>query len=252
MSVPETVDLSLGETGRLRGTVLLGGSDMVVCVHGFGSDRKGVKVHAVHAACARRGWGFAAFDFRGHGESSGSLLELTGSGLQADLEAIRLYLAGRGVQRLFLVGSSMGGWASAWYAAAHPREVPAIVLIAPAFRFLHRWDDLDEQERQAWKEYGRHRLRNEWLDVEVGLPLLAERDSFLPEKLADDWRTPALIFHGMRDETVPWQNTLAVVERTRFPDIELRLLRDGDHRLQDHAEEMAEEACRFFSRWWSG
>ena len=60
-----------------------------------------------------------------------------GSGLQSDLEAIRRCLAERGVERLFLVGSSMGGWASSWYACTHPGKAPAVVLIAPAFRFLH-------------------------------------------------------------------------------------------------------------------
>ena len=86
--------------------------------------------------------------------------------------------------------------------------------------------------------------------MELGYGLMAERDEFAAEDLADRWRTPALIFHGMRDETVPWQDTLALVERTRYPHVELRLLADGDHRLQTYAEEMAEEACRFFARWW--
>jgi pimeloyl-ACP methyl ester carboxylesterase len=249
-----TVTLPVETGGHLEGSVALaGGPDAVLYVHGFGSDRWGVKAQALRVACARRGWNFAAFDFRCHGGSSGAMVELRGSGLQADLEAIRLYLARQGARRLFLAGSSMGGWASAWYALAHPDEVPALVLMAPAFRFLQRrWDDLDEAARRAWQESGRLRLRNQWIDVEVGHGLVAERADFDPERLAERWRTPALIFHGMRDETVPWQDTLALVERAGYPHIEVRLLRDGDHRLLAYAEEMAEEGCRFFGRWWRG
>jgi hypothetical protein len=53
----------------------------------------------------------------------------------------------------------------------------------------------------------------------------------------------------MRDEVVPWQDTLALVERMTFSGIQLRLLGDGDHRLESYRYEMAQEACRFFARW---
>src|SRR5262245_26529908 len=83
------------------------GAAAVVYVHGFGSVRGGAKAAALEAACARRGWAFAAFDFRGHGGSGGSMLDLRGSALQHDLETVRAYLSTRGVRRLFPVGSSM-------------------------------------------------------------------------------------------------------------------------------------------------
>ena len=41
----------------------------------------GEKTQAVEAACAARGWAFAAFDFRGHGTSAGTMLDLRPSGL---------------------------------------------------------------------------------------------------------------------------------------------------------------------------
>ena len=41
------LDLFLGEAGK---------DTAVVYVHGFGSSRRGEKVQALEAACARRGW----------------------------------------------------------------------------------------------------------------------------------------------------------------------------------------------------
>jgi pimeloyl-ACP methyl ester carboxylesterase len=250
-SAPSSVILPLADGGHLAGTVHLTGTPgCVLYVHGFGSHRQGAKTTAVQAACARRGWSCAAFDFRSHGESSGTMRQLRLSGLQSDLEAISAYLAGQGIRRLFLVGSSMGGLASAWFALTHPDIVPAMTLLAPAFRFLeHRWNDLSEQDRRLWLEQGVHRFRNQWLDVELEIGLINERDRYEVDELIQRWQTPALIFHGLKDESVPWQDTLDVVQRTSFTGIQLRLLGDGDHRLLAYRDEMAEEACRFFARW---
>src|SRR4051812_28070683 len=65
----------------------------VLWVHGFGSHRGGEKAAAVRAECARRGWAFAAFDFRGHGASGGTMHDLRASRLLDDLETIRNFLA---------------------------------------------------------------------------------------------------------------------------------------------------------------
>jgi len=249
----ETVTLPRGSIGPLIGDIELADPhrvDVVLYVHGFGSDRKGNKTLAVKLACRRFGLNFAAFDFHCHGESGGvRMTDLRASRLQEDLARIGDHLASRGIGRLHLVGSSMGGFAGSWFAKAHPDAVAALVLIAPAFRFLDtRLFGLDEEQLTRWKQQRTMRVKNQWLDVDIDYGLIEEREQFVAERLADEWRTPALIFHGMNDETVPWRDTLSVVERAAFPDVELRLLKGGDHRLLRYAEVMAEEACRFFKR----
>jgi pimeloyl-ACP methyl ester carboxylesterase len=221
----------------------------VISVHGFGSVRMGEKPQALEAACARRGWTFTAFDFRGHGESSGTMVELRGSRLLDDLEMVRGHLAGRGIGRLGLVGSSMGGWASAWFTLRHPDSVRACALIAPAFDFLHgRLARLSEAERARWRQTGRLRVQNEWIDTEIGYGLVEEIDLFPMERLVKEWASPLLIFHGMRDDVVAYSQSVSFVERTAFPEIELRLYRNGDHRLLEFKHEMAEAACEFLAR----
>jgi alpha-beta hydrolase superfamily lysophospholipase len=145
----------------------------------------------------------------------------------------------------------MGAWASAWFALRHREEVPAVAALAPAFAFLERrWEALTEEQRAAWRDSGRVRVCNEWLDVEVGYGLMEERGQFAAERLAAGWATPLLVFHGMRDETVPYRDSLEFVERCAYPGIEVRLYRAGDHRLLAYKDEMAEEACRFFAPHW--
>jgi pimeloyl-ACP methyl ester carboxylesterase len=221
----------------------------VLYVHGFTSTRGGEKADALEAACATRGWTFASFDFRGHGRSTGTLLELRGTGLLQDLEAMRDYLVSRGVHRFCPVGSSMGGWAAAWFTAQHPDSVPACALIAPALDFLHsRWAALTEKEREMWRGSGRLSVHNQWVDAEIGYGIVEEIDLFPFESLADQLARPVLIFHGLNDDVVPINQSLKLLERGVYSGIELRIYKDGDHRLLKYKNEMAESACNFFAR----
>jgi hypothetical protein len=52
----------------------------------------------------------------------------------------------------------------------------------------------------------------------------------------------------MKDDVVPYMDSLAFVERAAHPHLELRLFKGGDHRLLAYKEEMAEAACEFFAR----
>jgi alpha-beta hydrolase superfamily lysophospholipase len=247
----ESLRLPVPDQGDLRGHLSYTdrpGDRAVLYVHGFGSVRGGEKARALEAACERRGWTFAAFDFRGHGESCGRMLDLRCSGLLEDLETAWNELRRRGVERLCLVGSSMGGWAAAWFSVRDPDRVTACACIAPAFDFPQSgWDRLTEAEREAWRRTGRMRVRNQWVDVEVGYGLAEEHDRYPVDRLISEWRTPLLIFHGMRDDVVPYQGSLRLVQAAPGPDLELRLYKEGDHRLLDRCDEMAEAACNFFA-----
>jgi pimeloyl-ACP methyl ester carboxylesterase len=248
----ETVRLPLAAGGELEAYVSYEDEPLdwsVLYVHGFTSTRGGEKADALEAACTSRGWTFASFDFRGHGRSTGTLVEMRGTGLLEDLDAVRDYLASIGVHRLCPVGSSMGGWASAWFTARHPASVPACVLIAPGLNFLRsRWDALSPAEREEWRRTGRLIVRSQWSDAEIGYGVVEEMDMFPPETLARDLARPLLIFHGLGDDVVPLSHSLSFLERAAYPAIELRIYRDGDHRLLAYRTEMAEAACDFFAK----
>jgi pimeloyl-ACP methyl ester carboxylesterase len=220
----------------------------VVWVHGFGSHRGGEKSEALQQECARCGWAFAAFDFRGHGDSSGTMHELSASRLVEDLAAVRRWLTERGHTRLGLVGSSMGGFAAAWFTRLNPDSVAGCCFIAPGFGFLdRRWDELTAEERTEWERTGRRRLTNEWVDVELGFQLVAERDRFRPVQLVAGWCTPSLLFHGLADEVVPHTDSLFFIRHVGYPQVELRLLKDGDHRLTAYKSAITAAVGTFFA-----
>jgi len=101
-----------------------------------------------------------------------------------------------------LMGSSLGGYLAALYAARHP-QVRRVVLLAPAFAFAHRWPErLGAEQTGLWRHAGamdvfhyadnRHR--------QLGYQLLADAERY---EAYPDFAQPALMFHGMHDEAVP-------------------------------------------------
>jgi hypothetical protein len=113
----------------------------------------------------------------------------------------------RTVDHAALIGSSMGGYLAALFAARFPERVSRLALLAPAF--------------------GLARL------------LAAVKDEYVPAELAADCqqyedfpgvRQPTLIVHGRRDESVDYRLSDEFA-RTR-PNVELVLL-DSGHALLD-------------------
>ena len=42
---------------------------------------------------------------------------------------------------------------------------------------------------------------------------------------------PVRLLHGQQDPDVPWQHSLTIAERIAGSDVQVRLVKDGDHRL---------------------
>jgi pimeloyl-ACP methyl ester carboxylesterase len=239
--------------GSLQGDYVAGTTNpsfVVLWVHGFGSHRGGEKALAVREECIRRGWSFAAFDFRGHGSSSGSMLELRASRLLEDLATVRTWLKDTCKHtQVGIVASSMGGFASAWSVVRNPDQIVGCVFIAPAFEFLQRrWTHLTEAERVEWKRTDRLRVKTEWVETELGYGITEEVDQFRVKNLVRGWNTPALLIHGAADNVIPDQESLSFLHQSSYSDIELHLLKAGDHRLTAFKEEIAAKVGWFFSR----
>jgi pimeloyl-ACP methyl ester carboxylesterase len=141
-----------------------------------------------------------------------------------------------------LIGSSLGGYLAALYAARHP-EVRRLVLLAPAFAFARLWnstqasaDQVEEWRRTGSMEvfhYGENR------NCRLGYQLLADAGRY--EDLPDFYQ-PALIFHGLHDDSVPVSSSREF--SARHPNAALEVL-DSDHQLFDMLDYMAPKITRF-------
>ncbi|MBI3273180.1 MAG: alpha/beta hydrolase [Planctomycetes bacterium] len=219
----------------------VGGSwgTLVVYLHGLLADQNGEKATFLRQRVLAGGCAYATFDFRGHGRSSRALRELTPSGLLEDVTAVVGRVARPG-RRLVLVGSSLGGWAAAWFTVRGTAPVDACFLIAPSFRLLQRLADaLSPEEREAWRSAGSRVFRGPYGEYELGAQVLEDVTAYRFEDLAAAYCTPTFIVHGMRDESVPWEQSLEFASKTAKADVECLVLNDGDHRLTTHKERLA-------------
>ncbi len=167
--------------------------------------------------------------------AGGDFERLTISG---QLEIVASVAAGEPVD---LIGSSMGGYLAALYAARHA-EVRRLVLMAPAFGFARRWAEVSGPEKMLeWERaghtdvfhYGAGGMRR------LGWQLMedARRYEDFPE-----FTQPALIFHGLRDEVV--QAASAREFAAAHPNARLVEL-DSGHELLDVLDAIWAEAEPF-------
>ncbi len=152
-------------------------------------------------------------------------------------------IAGGGA--VVLVGSSMGGYVAALYAARHP-EVAKLVLLAPAFYFPRRWmETLDPEKAAAWQRDGKMGVfhYSEGMIRDIGYQLVKDAAQYEP---APNVTQPTLLFHGLKDDVVPaaYSRGFAAAHPAN---VILRLL-DSGHELTDVLERIWLEAEGFLAQ----
>ncbi len=201
-------------------------------LHGFASGPTSRKAQAFQSSLAARG-----IQLEVPALDEGDFENLT---LSRQLSLIERTLKGDPVR---LAGSSMGGYLAALYASTHP-EVERLVLLAPAFSFSERWQDLmTPAQMSAWRDsgsldvfhYGEKRMRP------VSYQLL---DDALRYPGYPDFRQPAKIFHGTRDTVVPIGLSRAFA--ASHPNTSLTEL-DSDHELLNVLPEIASSGVEFLT-----
>lgn len=146
-----------------------------------------------------------------------------------------------GDEPVSLIGSSMGGYLAALYAARHA-EVQKLVLLAPAFSFASRWPEtLGARAMEQWKRtnalevfhYAQNRV------VELGYQLIEDAQQY---EAYPDFRQPAVIFQGRQDTIVLPE--YAVSFAAAHSNARLLLL-DSDHDLVNVLDVMWRETEKF-------
>lgn len=167
--------------------------------------------------------------------AEGNFRELT---LSAQLNVLTRLCGGEPIS---LIGSSMGGYLAALYAARHP-EVKKVVLLAPAFSFASRWPEtLGEDTMEQWRRTNTLRVfhYSEGRETELGYQLIEDAAQY---EAYPEFDQPTLIFQGRKDTMVP--QLYAETFAARRSNATLRLL-DSDHDLVNVLDEMWRETEAF-------
>jgi pimeloyl-ACP methyl ester carboxylesterase len=208
-----------------------GRSPTVVFLPGFRSDMTGDKATALAAFCEARGQAMLRFDYSGHGASGGDFLRGTiGTWASDVLTVIDRLTEGK----LVLVGSSMGGWMALLTARARPERVAALIGIAAAPDFTERlmWESMTPVERVTLIQDGVLHVPSQYGDpTPITRGLIEDGRHHLVLRTPIPLDCPIRLLHGQTDPDVPWELALRIARQVASPDVEVILVKDGDHRL---------------------
>jgi pimeloyl-ACP methyl ester carboxylesterase len=205
----------------------------LVFLPGYMSDMAGSKACAVFDWAQANGRACLLLDYSGCGHSDGAFKDGRLTGWRDEVLAL---IAAHCAGPVVLIGSSMGGWLMLLVALSIPGKVAALVGIAAAPDFT-AWGFSDEQqaellagetvlEENAYGPQPTPTFPNFWADGQAQLLLDTEIALTCPVRL----------LHGQVDGDVPWQVSLRLAETLRSADVQVTLVKDGDHRLSRDAD----------------
>jgi pimeloyl-ACP methyl ester carboxylesterase len=221
--------LDRGDGVELAWAHLPGAGPTVVFLPGFKSDMAGSKATELRDWCSSQGRAMLRLDYSGHGESGGAFTDGTIGRWAADARlVIETVIEGP----MLLVGSSMGGWIALLLAPDLPVTGLVGIAAAPDFTETLMWAAMAPPQRALLLDQG-------WIDVpsEYGEPYRITRT------LIEDGRKhpvlgapiplacPVRLLQGQRDGDVPWETALRISEQLVSTDVQVVLVKDGDHRL---------------------
>jgi pimeloyl-ACP methyl ester carboxylesterase len=205
----------------------------IVFLPGYASDMQGSKALALEAWAIRTRRGLVRLDYSGCGESDGAFEEGTLTRWRDD--ALRVIgLVERGP--LILVGSSMGGWIALLLALALGDQVKGLIGIAAAPDFTD-WGFTSE-EKGKLERHGRLERPSDYGPepmVTTRAFWKAGQDHLLLSKTVGI-SCPVRLLQGQRDDAVPWETALHLSEQLCSDDVQVTLIKDGDHRLSRDAD----------------
>lgn len=205
----------------------------IVFLPGYMSDMSGSKALAVMDWAQDRRRACLLLDYSGCGESDGDFADGSLSQWRDEIVALVEHL---GLASVHLVGSSMGGWLMLLVAEALGDRAEALVGIAPAPDFTE-WGMSQSQRielaagRTIYKDnpYGPEPTPTHALFWSDG-----ERNKRLKSGIAFDG--PVRLLHGQNDDDVPWDVSLRLAQALRSADVQVHLIKDGDHRLSRESD----------------
>jgi pimeloyl-ACP methyl ester carboxylesterase len=204
----------------------------VIFCGGFKSDMTGIKATMLDAFCRSRDQQFTRFDYQGHGASSGAFEDGTIGLWREDLLTVFEEVT-EGPQ--IVVGSSMGAWMALLLTLLRRDRIAGLVLLAPAADFTTEllWKSLTPEAKQSIERDGLWMRPSIYDDgpYPITRNLIEESRAHLVLGHPIPFDGPVRILLGLRDEVIPASHVLRTADAIDSDDIEITLIKNGDHRL---------------------
>lgn len=208
----------------------------VIYLHGFSSSPHGTKARTLRTYVESRGATFLAPDLN---VPTFETLTVT-----AMLETVDTLVRSITDDPIYLIGSSLGGFAALHYLSRYrdgsAAKVSKLLLLAPAI--IHKWENepyFDEWQRDGVRTVPHFGYGGEDRNLHFGFVTdhMSYDSSTLQPKL------PIHIIHGENDDIVPLQISQDFVQQ--HPDVVLQAV-NSDHQMHDQLTTIQDVMATFF------
>lgn len=226
--MPETRFHPMPDGRRIAYRHARGTGPAVVFLPGYMSDMAGGKATALMAWAEARRRACLLLDYSGCGESPGRFADGT---LSRWGEEVASLVGSRIAGPVVLVGSSMGGWLMLLAGRALGPRLAGLVGIAAAPDFTDWGCSAGQRARLAAGEtvYEDNPYGPEPTPIHPGFWADGEAQRLLGGEIALD--CPVRLLHGQADDVVPPEISLRLARALRSQDVQVTLVKGGDHRL---------------------
>ena len=224
----DTKHFAMPDGRRIAYRHIRGAGPALVFLPGYMSDMAGGKATALFDWAREEGRACLLLDYSGCGESEGDFADGTLSIWRDEV----LALIGETIDGpVIVIGSSMGGWLMLLVGLALGDRLAGIVGIASAPDFTE-WgrSDADKAKLESGETvHDENPYGPEPTPMHPGFWADGQAQRLLEGEIAIN--APVRLIHGQRDADVPWDISMRLAERLRSDDVQVTLVKDGDHRL---------------------
>ena len=216
---------------RLAYRQLAGAGPLLVFLPGYMSDMTGSKAQALADWAALHGRACLRLDYSGCGASGGDLSDGSIGRWTDDAQAVIDHVAPGAP--VVLVGSSMGGWVALQLGLRLGARLAGLVLVAAAPDFTDWGLEIADEDRNLLATQGWFTRPSDHDPAGYRYCAALIADAPAQRLLGGAIAVTAQVrlLHGQRDDAVPWALSLETAERLCSDDVQVLLVKDGDHRL---------------------
>jgi len=216
----------------------------VIFSHGLFSSKDGYKITRIADSIVDSGFALMTFDFTFSGESPGSIADISISEEMGDLKCAISLFKSKGIERIHLMGSSMGAAVTILTASLGLFEIESLMLIAAPLSFEKLIPEIKKSDIEVMDPDGYTSVTG----VMVNNRFIRELFEINMIDAVKNIKVPSLLIHGEMDAIVDISN-VDTFKQSCISHCTAFVIEDGDHNLTRDSD-----IC-FISekvKWWLG
>ena len=215
----------------------------VIISHGFAANKDRTRLIKLAETLSKNGFAVLRFDFGGCGESEDR--EITLKNQVDDLKSAINYMRKNGYSNIGLLGESLGGLTSI---LAYDNKIIALVLWAPVTKSKTPSIIQKEELQQELNKKGFIIYQKDRKKFMIPKEYLEERQAINQKEILSKIKSPVLIIHGDKDNTIPLEQSKEAMQFLP-EESKLEIIKDGDHKLDDKMSEVIPLSANWFKKY---